>query len=536
MNNRTALAPTADHQRFPVGHTYVRDRGQFTRQVNGPGNQAPAGEPTRLAQLAAAHDLTESDIEGAAEKIAQRVQRMAMLWQTQQTPAAVATKYLKRMAARHHVPMPQGGGFKHCINRMRDPAWWRRALRKRLRTVEHHAILRGGVHRHASPYVSDKTLRRHESDQRRLLALLSALEVLNVDSGEVIPLQDVIASSQANPANRRMAMMVRIKGIEAMAKGKQHDALFLTITAPSRMHARHHTGQANEQHDGSNPRQVQAYLHNVWRKAMRSLQREGLTVYGMRTVEPHHDGCPHWHVLVFVAPEHAQGALRTLRAYALADSPDEPGANEHRFRVERIDPAKGSALAYVAKYVSKSIDGEGLGADTESDTTGSDTARRVVAWARRWGIRQFQFFGLPPITPMRELYRHNGQGLCSAGLSEAHQACKANDHAAYLGACEAHRIGFAVRYEQRPSTRYADEQARVIRGLSARAADLSLPLELTTRTETWCIQPRKVQADTAAGLPWTRFNNCARPAKTRTYSPPPGPAARWRGQQRSQPC
>ena len=132
-------------------------------------------------------------------------------------------------------------------------------MRKRLRVVEHHAILRGAVHRHASPYVSEKALRRFDIDRRRLAALMASLEVVNVGTGEVMPLDEVIAGSQANPANRRAAMMVRIKGIEAKARTKAHAGLFLTITAPSRMHVRHASGQRNDKHDGSNPRQV----HNL---------------------------------------------------------------------------------------------------------------------------------------------------------------------------------------------------------------------------------------------------------------------------------
>ena len=226
-------------------------------------------------------------------------------------------------------------------------------------------------------------------------------------------------------------------------------------------------------------------------------------------------------MLLFAAPGQSEAILRTLRTYALADSPNEPGADQRRFKVIPIDPAKGGAAHYVAKYVSKSIDGEGLGKGNESDTSGNDTARRVIAWARRWGIRQFQFFGLPPITPMRELYRHDGEGLGSAGLSEAHDACKANDHAAYLGACEAHAIGFDVRYIERPSTRYADELARAVRGLCASAADLSAPLELTTRTETWCIQPRQVRTEDGFCLPRTRFNNCAQSMESTTCKASP---------------
>ena len=224
-------------------------------------------------------------------------------------------------------------------------------------------------------------------------------------------------------------------------------------------------------------------------------------------------------MLLFAAPGQSEAILRTLRTYALADSPNEPGADQRRFKVIPIDPAKGGAAHYVAKYVSKSIDGEGLGKGNESDTSGNDTARRVIAWARRWGIRQFQFFGLPPITPMRELYRHDGEGLGSAGLSEAHQASKANDHAAYLGACEAHAIGFDVRYIERSSTRYADELSRAIRGLRASAADLSAPLELTTPTETWCIQPRRVGTEDGFCLPRTRFNNCTQSMESTTCRP-----------------
>jgi hypothetical protein len=475
-----------------------------------------------LGELAAAFNLTDSDMEVEAERIAGQVHRMAALWKGQATPEAASIRFLRSLARKHHVELPSRDGFAHTLNRMGDAAWWRRALRKRLRVVEHHAIRRGAVHRHASPYVSGKALRRHEADRRRLAALLASLEVLNRDTGEVCPLEDVIAASQANPANRRMAMMARIKGVEAVAIAKGHEALFLTITAPGRMHARHSkTGQANEQHDGSSPRQVQAYLHGVWRRAMRSIQRDGLRAYGMRTVEPHHDGCPHWHVLMFCAPEHSESILATLRTHALADSPNEPGASTRRFKVERIDSSKGSALAYVAKYVSKSIDGEGVGKDNESSETGANTARRIVAWARGWGIRQFQFFGLPPITPMRELYRLDGEGLGSAGLSAAHQACKANDHAAYLTACEANAIRFDVRYLERPSTRYADEMARAISGLCARAVDLAEPLELTTRTEKWVIQPRKVQAVEAGfDLPWTRFNNCAGSMESTTCEAP----------------
>jgi hypothetical protein len=72
-----------------------------------------------------------------------------------------------------------------------------------------------------------------------------------------------------------------------------------------------------------------------------------------------------------------------------------------------------------------------------------------------------------------------------------------------------------MHYAERPSTRYADEVSRAIRGLFARATDLIEPLELTTRIEKWVIQAHKAEpCDASTGLPWTRFNNCAGPYKS----------------------
>ncbi|MBO1916561.1 replication endonuclease [Providencia rettgeri] len=42
--------------------------------------------------------------------------------------------------------------------------------------------------------------------------------------------------------------------------------------------------------------------------------RAGIRVFGFRVVEPHHDGTPHWHMLLFVRPEQVD-ELRDIFCY-----------------------------------------------------------------------------------------------------------------------------------------------------------------------------------------------------------------------------
>jgi hypothetical protein len=171
---------------------------------------------------------------------------------------------------------------------------------------------------------------------------------------------------------------------------------------------------------------------------MRSfLKRHGLHVYGFRIAEPHHDGTPHWHLLLFMHASASDAVNAAFKKYFDPDDESEPGSGDRRVDIVPIDSSKGSAAGYVAKYVSKNIDGFGVGRDAETtgatgdgtgitrdgtghltdptrDETGpatgatrdaTVTVTRVDAWASTHGIRQFQQIGGPPVSVWRELRR-----------------------------------------------------------------------------------------------------------------------------------
>lgn len=312
------------------------------------------------------------------------------------------------------------------IARMTDAAWWTKNLRREAvrknEAIEHAA---GAIRKKLQCYTSDHA---HKIKRERFKAnrrTLEGMEVVN-ETGQALNLLEVSDASVSNPKNRRAELMVRARGLEEVAELCGHVAIFLTITCPSRFHR--FTGSAldNKNWTDDTPRDAQDYLCAIWAKIRAAWARRGFFPYGFRVAEPHHDGCPHWHILLFVKPEqvgwfeperllagrkdHGAGVIGIVGKYALQDHPAERGAVKHRYTVERIDTTKGSATGYIAKYIAKNIDGlteagDNVGLDFASGKKASDTAPRVRTWASVWSIRQFQQIGGPSVTVWRELRR-----------------------------------------------------------------------------------------------------------------------------------
>lgn len=468
--------------------------------------------PELFLDTALPFDATEDDIAEAAIEAARHVRCRIQLNRAGGDNAIWAA--LGRVARRYQVKLPATNTLPATIARMTDKAWWRRALRRRFQTVEHAAIKAGYVHKRAAPYISDEAMRRHKRHAQKITALLEQLEAVNESTGECASLAELRDTSTANPTIRRKAMMAIIAGLEERATALGMIPLFLTITCPSRMHARlAQSGDANPRYDGTSPRQAQNYLaRTVWNTAMRSLKHAGISpgrdFFGLRTAEPHHDATPHWHVLAFVTPRHADAFEETLRRYALVDSTEEPGAAERRFTVTAIDPAKGSAVGYIAKYISKSTDGEGVGIDSESDTPARSSALRVVVWARLWHARQFQFFGTGTVSPFRELWRLDSvPAALRPLLGDMWQASQDGDFAAYLAARDSRQTRLRLLYEATDSQRYPGEQVKRMRGILIDGDAGQVPV--VTRPDRWVIRRLENTKNTDFAAPWTRINNSA---------------------------
>lgn len=303
------------------------------------------------------------------------------------------------------------------VARMACAKWWRRTLRKlHARTVEACAISIGLVSRAAGLYASDEAVRRRAGQNARNAAALESVTAVN-DLMQSQTLAELAAKGTANKAIRRMELLTRIAGFELIAKDLGHQGCMVTMTCPSRFHkktTREGRVYDNPRYDGSTPAEAQRYLSLAWARFRSAAARAGLELYGFRIAEPQHDGTPHWHCLLFFGSGIFGNLSELVRRYFLdADSPNEPGAQKHRVDFEVIDWSKGSAVGYVIKYVSKNIDGHGVG----FDLFGNDaitSSQRVEAWASTWRIRQFQQIGGAPVGVWRELRRLNPDNVPEA--------------------------------------------------------------------------------------------------------------------------
>lgn len=425
------------------------------------------------------------------------------------------------------------------VRKIIDDRFWSRLLRKYARRWrEHLHIAYGDVRLDVSPYCSKHYVTQWDSRRKRSRAIMSRLELEDQVTGERISLIEQIDKSVSNPEKRRVELMTRIGGFEKVATESGYAGSFFTLTAPSKYHAYTAFGHRNHKWNGASPRRTQRYLNQIWQQIRAELARREIPVFGLRVAESHHDGTPHWHGLLFTAPEHTAELQEVMEDYATREDEDElkgKAGKQPRFELKPIDPALGSATGYVVKYISKNIDGYALDgeSDHESGRPLKETAKHATAWASCWGIRQFQFLGGAPVSVWRELRRLKNQDLAdrvSPVFGELHRAAHAGDWQGYItlqGGPFVSRSRLVLRawyqYKNEPSS-YGEYQ-KAIKGLVMPASSIP-PVE--TRLHSYRIVKMKPKSSDradpgfdlkgASAPSWTRVNNCTE-YKKHTDSP-----------------
>ncbi|EAV0620600.1 replication endonuclease [Salmonella enterica] len=410
------------------------------------------------------------------------------------------------------------------IARMFNDVWWRGRLRRIAAAWrEHLQIAVGNVSKKKHAYASKSCVTDWREQKRRTREFLKGLD-LEDEYGNRISLIEKFDGSVANPAIRRCELMARIRGFENICNELGYVGEFYTLTAPSKYHATTKAGYRNSKWNGASPSDTQSYLTGLWARIRAKLHREEIRIFGIRVAEPHHDGTPHWHMLMFMLPEDVERVRLIIRDYAWEEDRHElrsDKAKKARFHAEAIDPEKGSATGYVAKYISKNIDGYALDGETddESGELLKETAPAVSAWAARWHIRQFQFIGGAPVTVYRELRRmadpETARAL-SVEFAAVHDAAHYGRWADYVnaqGGPFVRRDDLQVRtlYEPRTEFNQYGEETVCIKGVYDASIGAGSPI--LTRLTQWKIVPKRavdlaVDVKGAPAPSRSSVNNC----------------------------
>ncbi|MFT6928210.1 MAG: hypothetical protein ACJAZP_003860 [Psychromonas sp.] len=444
------------------------------------------------------------------------------------------------------------------IARLVDEKWWERKIEQAYRQFcEHSQIVRGRVRKGVSDYLSDEGKREFRSRKRASAKALALLVARNEETGEEINMLDIVKGSIANPAIRRHELMVRMRGFENIAQENSLIGGFFTLTAPSKYHAftvaKNGKSVENKHYQGFAPKQTQKYLSAIWAKARAKLKRLNVELFGFRVCEPHHDATPHWHALFFFKPEHEQIIRYVLADYFTQENRDELQVGDAefslwgkfvaeqeqqdalfvdgeaqetavliediakrispRFDYKKIDPEKGSATGYIAKYIAKNIDGYKVNEDNEEPGTSADKAAEAVCgWSSLWGIRQFQQIGGPSVSVWRELRRLEPDTRVKQddSIEVARIAADSGNWAMFIeamGGIFCARADSLIRMVYKPVDNAYGEQVKKLKGIG------SFAKTMITHDGAWSIFKADAEGDldrqkNDSSLPWSSVNNC----------------------------
>jgi hypothetical protein len=489
--------------------------------------------------LYATDEVKPEEIRQAWEQVAAEAMRLDVI-----PPAFERLRRKKRR--RKPVPYELIPGS---LARMLCADWWYRKLwQMRCEWREEQLRALCLVNKKASPYVSYEAVIHKREQRRKSLEFFRSHELTN-EQGDTLDLEDVVNASASNPAHRRNEMMACVKGLELIAEMRGDCAVFYTITCPSRFHATLNNGRPNPKWTSATVRQSSDYLVDTFAAFRKAMHKAGLRWYGVRVAEPHHDGTVHWHLLCFMRKKHRKAITELLRKFAIREDREELGNNTGpRFKSELINPRKGTPTSYIAKYISKNIDGRGLANEVSKETGKSlrDNAENVNAWASLHRVQQFRFFGIPGRQAYRELRLLAGQAKrdlpplkpvpgkpeltpeilvalanarpvignprLDAVLAAADAGCFATYIMAQGGVLvprKHHLVRTAYELNDEPST-YGDHGIRIYGVWS--------PIQegrICTHAVKWKMVRKAVDvdlqeasADQGASAPWTRGNNC----------------------------
>lgn len=169
-------------------------------------------------------------------------------------------------------------------------------------------------------------------------------------SGNHYPLSNFVVSAYHSPERYYGEIQNRVNTLSQLAQQRNLVPVFMTITLPGEFHAYKQDKEGNlifnPKYNGTHPKEAAKILTKMFTKlrhdrALKELSKEQRIYF--RVDEPHKDGTPHTHVLMFVPKERVPRLIEAFNhLYTMKSN-----------KIERITDDIGNSVSYVMKYVNK---------------------------------------------------------------------------------------------------------------------------------------------------------------------------------------
>ena len=353
------------------------------------------------------------------------------------------------------------------LGRLCSPKWWRRRIRREIRgKQEQLARLLGLVGHGRCKYVSGHTLEQYKQQlkvQEEWLASHCVAAEITDPSGMQrtvsIPLDKIAAAA---PGRRYAEIKARAAGIAEIADRHGMQPAMVTVTMAGYHHA------VSEEWDRSTTAELLDWQKEQWSRLRARAAKAGIKLIGAWAAEPHKDGTPHWHHVVWTDDPDAVRALFE-EYYLEADRPDEPGARRRRVVWEAAKCGNGGAINYLLKYALKYVaKGDSGTAQAMREKNMADYERNadaVRAWRSTHRKRALGWYACnieqARISTYRELRRVKDPAKAQAAHRPHAVASQRGDWSAF---CDAH-AAHPVRLDYRTDTNTYGEPTKKISGV-----------------------------------------------------------------------
>ena len=306
----------------------------------------------------------------------------------QAAQARAAFRWRTDMCARAGRPPPI---LSPHDRRRQDPAWQRRRLRRTAGLARQHlAAALGTVGRGGDSYADDYSLARRRERDDAARAWADSHEWTPPGEGNPVSMADIRQRSDAARLARLGAMT---RGMDELAERQKLIPIMLTLTLPPEWHPAPAVGRRTWTVERG-PQDTDDELRRRWMIFRARASKSGVALLGLRVWEPHRDGCPHAHALLYVRPDQ----VATIDAILQAVCPEPVPGQRVASKLVVIDRTKSKGSSYVMKYLRKTLAPRPTGADAEPGTGDDDHLHgdhhdRTRATASERGWRRYATLG-----------------------------------------------------------------------------------------------------------------------------------------------